>query len=46
VSVKSRGLVVDRIDNDTDGGDLRELDVGAMRRVQEEKLPIPCPWYR
>jgi hypothetical protein len=43
MSVKSHGLVVDRVDHDGDGGDLRGLDIGAMQRVQEEKFPYPLP---
>jgi hypothetical protein len=41
VPLKSRGLVVDRIDDDGDSGDLRGLDIGAMQRVDEKKLPYP-----
>jgi hypothetical protein len=33
VPVKSRGLVVDRIDDHGDDGDPRGLDIGSMQRV-------------
>jgi hypothetical protein len=43
VPVKSRSLVVDRGDDDGNGRDLRGLDIGAMQRVHQKKLPYPLP---